>query len=234
MVATRRRLAVIPARGGSKRLPGKNLVVVGGRPMIEWSIAAAIESSSFDRVVVSTDDHAIADVARQTGAEVPFMRTEHADDHAPVSLVTIDAVERLRRDGDQFDTVTQLSPSCPLRAALHIRDAAANFDAGTSSFQLSCFQFGWMNPWWAFKRRADGTADPLFADALKQRSQDLEPLYCPSGAIWMARTQALLDAQTFYGPGARFWPLPWQAALDIDDAGDLAMAAAVFATTRHA
>jgi CMP-N-acetylneuraminic acid synthetase len=232
VVAQRRRLAVIPARGGSKRLPGKNLLPVAGRPMIEWTIAAALESAAFARIVVSTDDEAIADVARGAGADVPFIRTQHADDEAPVSLATIDAVERLQQDGDTFDSVTQLMANCPARRADHIRDAVTHFESGAADFQLSCFAFGWMNPWWAFKLRGDGTADPLFPKALKTRSQDLDQLYCPTGAIWIARTTALLTARTFYGPGATFRPLPWHAALDIDDAEDLAMAAAAFALSK--
>lgn len=223
-----RRLAVIPARGGSRRIPGKNLIPIGGRPMIEWTIRAAIDSRLFDRIVVSTDDRAIANVATAAGADVPFMREAFADDQSPVSLATIDAVQRLQRDGQSYDVVTQLMANCPLRNAAHIADAIANFDAGTAAFQLSCFKYGWMNPWWAFKRKADGTADVLFPEAMKTRSQDLEQLYCPSGAIWIARSEALLAARTFYGKGAAFWPLPWQAALDIDDDDDLAMAQALF------
>lgn len=232
MVTRPRRLAVIPARGGSKRIPAKNLAMLGGRPMIEWTIRAALECGLFDRVVVSTDDRAIADAARTAGADVPFMRDDHADDHAPVSLATIDAVERLESEGQSYDAVVQLMANCPLRTAGHIASAIAAFDTSGAAFQLSCFKFGWMNPWWAFKRRADGTADVLFPDAMKQRSQDLDPLFCPSGAIWMARTGDLLSARTFYGPGATFWPLPWQAALDIDDEDDLAMAKALFEAGR--
>lgn len=223
-----RRLAVIPARGGSRRIPAKNLIPIGGRPMIEWTIRAAIDSRLFDRVMVSTDDRAIAEVATAAGADIPFMREAFADDHSPVSLATLDAVERLQRDGQAYDVVAQLMANCPLRNAGHLADAIAHFDAGTAAFQLSCFKYGWMNPWWAFKRKADGTADVLFPDAMTTRSQDLAPLYCPSGAIWIARSEALRAARTFYGTGAAFWPLPWQAALDIDDDDDLAMAQALF------
>ena len=222
------RLAVIPARGGSKRLPGKNIAAIGGRPMIEWTIRAALECRLFDRIVVSTDDRAIADIARAAGADVPFLRDDYADDHAPVSLATIDAVDRVQHGVPSYDVVVQLMANCPLRKAAHIIDAVAAFDAGGAAFQLSCFKFGFMNPWWAFKRRTDGTADVLFPEAMTRRSQDLDPLFCPSGAIWIARTGDLRAARTFHGNGATFLPLPWQAALDIDDEDDLALARALF------
>lgn len=223
------RLAVIPARGGSKRLPAKNLAPLGGRPMIEWTIVAAQQSRLFDRVVVTTDDLEIADIAKRAGAEVPFLRDVFADDRSPVSLATINAVERLRGSGPRHDVVVQLMANCPLRTAADIIAAVAHFDAGTAAFQISCFKYGWMNPWWAFKLRPDGTADALFPTALTTRSQDLEPLYCPSGAIWVARTEPLLAARTFYGEAATFFPLSWRSALDIDDEEDFAMAAALFA-----
>src|SRR5919109_2343177 len=150
-------LAVIPARGGSKRVPGKNLRLLGDRPVIAYTIHAAWTSGIFDRVVVSTDSEQIADVARRFGAEVPFLRDPAlADDRAPVSLVTLDAVQRLVPEGAACD-VAQLMPNCPLRTAEDIRRSYDAFQASGADSQISVTWYGWQNPWWALRRSEDGT-----------------------------------------------------------------------------
>jgi CMP-N-acetylneuraminic acid synthetase len=218
-------IAIIPARGGSKRIPNKNITDFGGRPMLAWTVDAALSSGCFDTVLVSTDSEAIAEVAANAGAAVPFLRQVGADDVTPVSQATMAALIQAEAHwATSFDTVTQLMPNCPLRQARHIRDAWSHFTAEGIAFQVSCFKFGWMNPWWAHRLDAQGHPEAMFPDALRQRSQDLPALYCPSGAIWMARRQAFGEAGTFYGPGHRFFPLHWVAAMDIDDAEDLQMA----------
>src|SRR5580698_5131234 len=114
-------VAIIPARGGSKRIPGKNIRPLAGKPIIAYTIAAALESGLFERVVVSTDSEAIAAIARQFKAEVPFLRDQAlADDFTPVSSATADALLRLDPAGDRFDSVAQLMPNCPLRTAADV------------------------------------------------------------------------------------------------------------------
>ena len=228
MTALVRPIAIIPARGGSKRLPNKNLLDFGGRPMIAWSILAARESRTFERIVISTDSPEIAAVAETHGAEVPFLRDKAYDDHAPVSAATCATLLQMRKAGEDISgTVVQLMPNCPLRTARDIVAASAAFHRSPTSFQISCFRYGWMNPWWAATLDTEGHPKPIHAAAYKERSQDLPPLYCPTGAIWIAEAEALLRAGTFYGPGYTFLPLPWQSAVDIDDADDLEMARAV-------
>jgi N-acylneuraminate cytidylyltransferase len=221
-------IAIIPARGGSKRIPRKALVEFAGRPMIAWTILAALESEMFDRVLVSTDDPAIADAARELGAQVPFLRDRAADDHSPVSeaaLAALDQCEHHWRQG--YRTVVQLGANCPLRGAREIAGAMQRFEESGAPFLLSCFRFGWMNPWWAHTIDAQGRPSALFGEHIRSRSQDLEALYCPSGAIWIADVAALRSARTFYGPGHIFHPIDWKAAVDIDDADDLEMARAI-------
>jgi CMP-N-acetylneuraminic acid synthetase len=221
-------IAIIPARGGSKRIPRKNVIDFMGRPMIAWTIEAALESGRFDRVVVSTDNPEIAEISKGLGAAVPFLRQVHADDGAPVSLATIAALSQAEAEfGEPYRTVVQLMANCPLRNAADISHALSAFVVGKRQFQISCFRFGWMNPWWAVQLAADGTPRPLFPEARTARSQDLPPLYCPTGAIWIADVAALKAAGTFYGPGHRYEPISWVSALDIDDAEDLAMARAL-------
>ena len=221
-------IAIIPARGGSKRIPRKNVTPFRGRPMIGWTIEAALESAAFDIVLVSTDDAEIAETARAEGAEVPFLREAHADDQSPVSEAIITALGQAERHyATSFSSVAQLMPNCPLRGADEIRAAWAHFEDGAHRFQISAFEFGWMNPWWAARIGADGQPDWLFPGARSSRSQDLDRLYCPTGAIWIAEAPALVAARSFYGPGHVLCPMPWQAAIDIDDWHDLHMAEAL-------
>lgn len=232
MVTRPRRVAVIPARGGSKRLPKKNILELAGRPMISWTIEAALESLAFDRVMVSTDDVEIAEVAESAGASVPFLRKHYADDESPASMATVDALRQLQNLGEHYDVVVQLMANCPLRRARDILAAVGSFDAQHARFQISCFAFGWMNPWWAFELEQGHKGRPLFPEAISSRSQDLPSLFCPTGAIWIAQTSALLTEQTFRTADCRYEPMSWRAAMDIDDVEDLEMATALLAMER--
>lgn len=223
-----KRIAIIPARGGSKRIPRKNVIDFQGRPMIAWTIQAALDSARFDQVLVSTDCADIAEVGVVAGASVPFLREDNADDFAPVSQASISALKQAEAHWHtRFDQVVQLMPNCPLRGAEHIREAISHFEQDDSSYQISCFRFGWMNPWWAMRLDEHGVPTPVFPEAVTQRSQDLPPLYCPTGAIWIAGRDSLLATGSFYGPGHCFCPMDWEAAVDIDDMDDYRMALAV-------
>ena len=113
-------IAVIPARGGSKRIPRKNLVEFAGKPLIAWTVEAAQGVDLFDRILVSTDDPEVAAVVGDMGLETPFLRQAHADDHAPVSLATISALAQVREVlGEEYRIVVQLMPNCPLRGPQH-------------------------------------------------------------------------------------------------------------------
>lgn len=219
-----RQIAVIPARGASKRIPRKNVADLAGRPLIAWTIEAARGTGAFARVVVSTDDAEIADVARRHGADVPFLRASYGDDHSPVSLATVETLERLADEGDRYEVAVQLLPTCPLRNAEDVTTALAAFHRSERVFQISCFEFDWSRPWWAVRLDAEGRPDPLFPKERFMRSQDLPPLYCPTGATWVARADRLLEERTFYGTDHRYEPMPWLRALDIDVPEDLEMA----------
>lgn len=220
-------IAIIPARGGSKRIPRKNILDFDGKPMIAWTIEAALESDCFDQVLVSTDSEEIAEISIAAGASAPFLRQENADDKAPSSLATISALKQAEEHWQTcFELVAQLMPNCPLRSAAHVKAAIGNFRMHDIRYQISCFRFGWMNPWWAVSLDAEMAPTRLFPEALNTRSQDLDDLYCPSGAIWIAGRDELIEANTFYGPGHRFFPMDWIGAVDIDDMDDYEMALA--------
>ena len=222
-------IAIVPARAGSKRIPHKNMIGFMGKPLIGWTLEAAKDSRLFDRIVVSTDDPQIAAVAQRFGIDTPFLREEAVDDLSPVSLATIAALKQAQRHwSEQYDVVIQLMANCPLRGAADITRSYEHFLAGSSPFQLSCFKFGWMNPWWAATIGASAIPRFIFPDALKTRSQDLPDLFCPTGAIWIGRVERLLEDKTFYGPGHTFHAIDWKAAVDIDNYEDVEFAEAVF------
>jgi len=224
-----KRIAVIPARGGSKRIKKKNIIDFHGKPMIAWTIEAALSSNLFDDVVVSTDDSEIAAVSRAYGAFVPFLRKHFSDDHSPVSLATIGTLKQLKEELlNEYDVVVQLMANCPLRTAQDITLAVNNFVERRAVSQISCFKFGWMNPWWAFTLDKAGRANRLFEEAFGKRSQDLPPLYCPTGAIWIASNDVLETNKDFRTEDSIFYPMQWTSALDIDDYDDLMMAQLVF------
>lgn len=219
------RLAVIPARGGSKRLPHKNVRTLAGKPMLAYTVEAALASGLFDMVVVSTDDREIAAVAAEHGAQVPFLRQAAlADDFTPVSAVTLDALSRLDGDGQRFDEVAQLMANCPLRDAEDVKASLAAFQATPHEAQVSVTSYGWLNPWWALQRDEEGAAKAVFEERLRSRSQDLPPLFCPTGAIWWISADALRREGTFHIRRRAMFELAWHKAVDIDDQADFELA----------
>lgn len=224
-----RSIAVIPARGGSKRIPRKNLVDFMGRPLIGWTIQAAINCKEFTRVVVSTEDPEVAEVAIAEGAECPFLRKDHYDDFSSTSEATISTIRQAQTYfGETYEIAAQLMATCPLRTAADISASLETYRKKERTFQISCFEFGWMNPWWAMKLSKDGVGVRLYPGGRGKRSQDFEPLYCPTGALWIAPTSALLAHGSFYGDPLRYEPLHWSSAVDIDTLDDLQMAKALY------
>ena len=193
--------------------------------MIAWTIIAAIKSKIFNRVIVSTDDVKIAKIAEKYGAEVPFLRKEFNDDYSPISEATISTLKVIKKNfNEEYDYVVQLMANCPLRDEKDIKKSFDKFKIKKRKFQISCFKFGWMNPWWAFSLDKRNRSKALFPKELKKRSQDLPNLYCPTGAIWIAKTRDLIKSKTFYGKGYCFEEINWINAIDIDDYDDLEFA----------
>jgi len=222
-------IAIIPARGGSKRVPGKNILPLAGKPLIAYTLEAALKSALFDRVVVSTDSEEIADVARTNGADVPFLRSPQiSDDVTPVSAATADALERLDPDGTRYNIVAQLMANCPLRTAADLVSSYKQFSETSSDAQISVVRYGWQNPWWAMRRDAGSFAlDPLFPREMGARSQDLPELFCPTGAIWWGKTNVIREERTFHIPGRTGWEISWQHGVDIDTPEDMEFAGAL-------
>lgn len=221
----KKRIAIIPARSNSKRIPNKNIVEVAGKPLLGWTVSAALESECFAKVVVSTDSEDIALIAEEAGAEVPFLRSAFHDDHSPSSVATIYALEQsMAHWGMSFDVTVQLLPTCPLRNADDIRSSIQVFEDKQRVFQISAQGFGWANPAWAAVLKEDGAPEWIDHKNLSSRSQDMPELVTPSGAIWIANTSALVKAKTFYGPGLCLEKLSLLSSIDIDEIEHLEIA----------
>ena len=218
-------LAVIPARGGSKRIPHKNIKLFIDKPIIAYVLEAAQKSKLFDRVIVTTDDPKIARVVEKFGGEVPFIReSKLADDITPVSSATLDALERVDSDDEKFNIIAQLMPNCPLISPEDILNSYQQFIETDSDSQISVTKYAWMNPWWAMKRDDNYHLKPIFEKEMTSRSQDLPELFCPTGVIWWAKTEVLRREKTFHIPTRTGWVIPWERSIDIDTNDDWKMA----------
>lgn len=228
-----RAVAVVPARAGSKRIPGKNLRALRGRPLLVHTLEAAIESGLFSRVCVSTDSDEIRQVAESAGAHVPRLRDSRlADDHTPVAEVTVSALEDLAAHGEEFRYVAQLLPSSPLRTAVDVIASYEVFLQDPNAPLLSVTEVLGGNPWWAVTLSADRKMCRVHPPAFEMRSQDLPEPYVVTGAIWWMETARLRRERRFYVDGVRAWAIPWPGGLDIDSPRELNLAEAL-AEQRH-
>jgi len=192
-----------------------------GEPIIAYTIEAALESGVFSRVIVSTDSGEIATIARRFGAEVPFLRDAGlADDYTPISLATLDVLERLDLNGTVFRNVAQLMANCPLRTDEDIRASYRQFVETGADSQLSVTRYGGLHLWWAMTRDREMRLAPLFESRTSVRSQDLPEVFCPTGAIWWAKADVLRRDKTFHIADRTGWEIPWQRAVDIDTEDD--------------
>lgn len=225
-----KKIAVIPARGGSKRIPRKNIIPFKGKPMIGWTIEAALASQLFDRVVVSTDSEEIQKIALEFGAEAPFLRKKTADDMSPVSLATIEALEQAENYyAQKFTEIVQLMPNCPVRNSNNIIDQYNFFKSNKNTESvISAVSYGMFNPHWAHVINEDNSCQRLFNDSFNKRSQDLSKLLCPSGAIWISSRENLMKSKTFYSDNYKLFEMSWINAVDIDDLEDLKLAEIAF------
>ena len=218
-------LAIIPARGGSKRIPSKNIRFLCGKPIIAYTIEAAKQSGLFDRVVVSTDNNDIASAAQKSGAEVPFLRQASlADDQTPISLVTYDTLRRLDSHGYLYSYVAQLMPNCPLRTPKDVVASYRQFTETNSESQISVARYSSLNPWWAMIRDDQYRLTAIFQDKITARSQDLPEVFYPTGAIWWIKAEVLRQKKTFHTTSRTGWEIPWSRAVDIDTEDDWQLA----------
>lgn len=225
--------AVIPARGGSTRIPNKNLKCVGGTPLIAHTIRQAESSSTIDRCVVSTDDDEIAAVAEEYGGNVPFMRpTELATDEATSPPVVKHALEWFEDRGNSPDIVVMLQVTSPLRTGDDIDGAVEQLHDDDASSVVSVAEFK-TPPQWALELDDDGNLSAHFDEELFwtddiPRSQDLRTLYHPNGAVFAAEVATFHQECNFYTTNTIGYEMPPDRSIDIDEPFDLELVKALF------
>lgn len=221
-------MAIIPARGGSKGLPGKNICQLGGKPLIAWSIEAALNCPSLGRVVVSTDDQEIAHIASSWGAEVPFIRpAELAGDNASAEGVVFHALNWLEQSQGYIPSIVcLLQPTSPLRTSQDITNALAIMHETNSVAVVSVTP----NPRpveWLRRLGAAGEIIPYQTGAELKQRQCAEPLYLLNGAIYLINTTTLRQTRTFYPENSVAYIMPNERSIDIDTRLDLVTAEAL-------
>lgn len=225
MIAGKRVLAVIPARGGSKGVPGKNIRPLAGRPLIAWTIAAARHAPELDRVVISSEDAAIIETAKAWGGEAPFVRPEDlARDDTPGIAPVLHALDALP---EAYDYVVLLQPTSPLRTGADISAALRICieDGAPACVSVSAPHHA---PWWMFSLNEERRLQPIFPkDALPVRRQDMPEVYALNGAVYVAEVEWLRATNSFLTPETAAYVMPPERSLDIDTELDFSIAEAV-------
>ena len=219
-------IGIIPARGGSKGLPGKHLLPLGGRPLIAWTFDAARASRTLGRVVLSTDAPDLAALARQSGVDVPFMRPDAlASDDAPMLDVLVHAVQALIAAGDPPDAVVLLQPTSPLRTAAHIDAAVTLLETSGADAVVSVVEVPHrFNPVSVLQMDGDRVA-PWSQGPTVTRRQDKPRVFARNGpAVLVVRTRVLVEQGSLYGQDTRAMLMTDAESVDIDTAWDLAVA----------
>jgi N-acylneuraminate cytidylyltransferase len=221
-------IAVIPARGGSKRIPRKNIRPFCGKPIIAWPIDAARASGLFDHVIVSTDDPDIAETARGLGAEAPFERpAELADDHAGTIPVIAHATGWARDQGWPVDAVCCIYPTAPMIAPDDLAEGLRLLGEGTHDFVLTATDYA--SPIFrAFRQAEDGGLAMVFPEHFDTRSQDLPRALHDAAQFYWGRPDAWLTARTLFGPRTTALLIPRWRVQDIDTPDDWTRAEALF------
>jgi pseudaminic acid cytidylyltransferase len=220
-------IAIIPARGGSKRIPRKNIKDFCGKPIIAYSIEAAIKCGLFSSVIVSTDDLEIANIAKERGAEVPFMRpAELADDHTGTVSVIAHAIKASIEKDRIIKTVCCIYPAAPMieigdlvAAHLMLKQQNTNYVLPIAAFPSAIQR--------ALRQKNDGYVEPFYPEYVKNRTQDVEAAYFDAGQFYFGKTEAWLSGQSPHS-NAKGLLIPEGRVVDIDTPEDWEKAEAIF------
>lgn len=219
MIRNRKVLAMIPARGGSKGVPRKNIREVAGKPLIAWTIEAAKQSQYIDRLILSTDDAEILGVARELGCEVPFLRpVELARDDTPGIAPVLHAIQEL----PGYDLIVLLQPTSPLRVAVDI-DGCLELCLQSNASACVSVTEPEASPYLMYTIREDKHMIPILGSDqfVTQRRQELPPVYSLNGAVYVAQTEWLEQTQTFLNEETVAYQMPKERSVDIDTELDM-------------
>jgi len=214
-------LAVIPARGGSRRFPRKNILDLNGKPLIAWSIEAGLKSKYIDKVVVTSDDSEILEISKKFGAEIIKRPEELASDTA----TTFDVIKHVIENIEKYDYIVLLQPTSPLRNEKHIDEAIELLEVKNADAIVSVCEMD-HSPLWSNTLPQDGNMKGFLSDeVLNKRSQDLEKYYRLNGAIYICKTDKLLENKGFFLKKNIFaYKMDRQSSVDIDDEFDFKIA----------
>ena len=227
-------LGLIPARGGSKGVPGKNIKLLAGKPLLAYTAAAALAAQHLSRVVLSTDDEQIAAVGRACDIEVPFLRpAELAQDHSPTLPVVQHALRTLEAAGEQFDAVCLLQPTNPLRRAVDIDACITLFAREQADSVVTVLPVpAEYNPHWVYFRAADGSLRLSTGESTPiPRRQALPPAFHREGSVYVTRRDVILEENSLYGQRVLGVELDPARSVNIDTPDDWAHAEALLQTT---
>jgi len=214
------KVAIIPARGGSKRIPRKNIKEFFGKPMIAWSIEAALKSNCFDRIIVSTDDQEIANIAKGYGAEVPFIRpAELSDDHAGTIPVIKQAIQWLNDYSQPPSLVCCLYATAPFVRASDIIKGLELLEQSKASYAFTVTSYAFPIQR-AIKITETGNIEMFTSEHFQTRSQDLEEAYHDAGQFYWGTTNAWMSEKVIFGPDSTPVILPRYRVQDIDTPED--------------
>ena len=219
MIENKKVLAVIPARGGSKGIPNKNVVALMGKPLINWTIEAASSCRYIDHLILSSDDERICSVAKAAGCNVPFLRaSELATDDATTIDVVLDAIDRT----PGFDLVVVLQPTSPLREASDIDNCLELLIAQGAATAVSVAEAR-DHPFLVYSMEADSRLDAFLklGPTVSLRRQDLPPAYSLNGAIYIAEIEWLRATRSFVSPETVGYLMSRETSIDIDEPSDL-------------
>lgn len=218
-------IAIITARGGSKRIPKKNIKEFCGKPIIAYSIQAALESKAFDEVMVSTDSEEIAYIAKQYGASVPFFRSAAtSNDYATTADVITEVLEEYEKAGREFDAFACIYPTAPFVTGEKLADAVKLLDDADAVISVVRFSFP---PQRAFVIH-EGNVSFQYPEYERARSQDLEPIYHDCGQFYMCNVKKFLEKHSLILPRTKPYELPDEEVQDIDTMSDWEIAEAKY------
>lgn len=217
------RLAIIPARGGSKRLPRKNILPFLGRPIIAHTIDAAVMSGCFARILVSTEDAEIAAVARAAGADVHMRDPILATDTATLAEVCLDILDGEERAGRRYDTFACLYATAPLRRAEDVASVIALAERQDTDFALAVTTYP-LPPHQALRIAEGGALSPMWPDLVDLRADKIGRLVVDNGSTNSAKVAAFRTHRTFYGPRLAGHVMPRERSVDIDEQADYDLA----------
>jgi CMP-N-acetylneuraminic acid synthetase len=209
-------VAIIPARGDSKRIANKNIRPFFGHPMLAYTVAASMNSNIFERVIVSTDDPFTGRIAQWYGAEYLTRPKALATDEASLVDVALHVIETLESENSKPDVLCQLMPNCPLRRSEDIVAHHRLFVNEGRSFQISVVPYRCVYPHWGMTTDHEGTGRWLFGSSYLVPSQQLEKAYCPTGAIWLTKVSDFVRQRAFYGEPFHLVPMDANRGIDID------------------